>query len=364
MGAYRHRLNEWFIVLLSLIIGLLINLPFPFPLRLSLGALFFFFLPGFSLLRVLKIKNLDGLTIMLLSVGLSLGLTALIGVASNYFLGVINLKLMTLSCILIIICLEVINAFLKRPRTKTEFKHINKNQVKKYWSKYSQEKWIIKSVNEKLQEYYSRAYIFYCSKWLNHLNGMLILDAGMGDGRYLHYFLKTYKCQAFGVDISKECISLARATASEANVIQADVENLPFRSDSFDVVISFGVIEHTNTERAFKELIRVAKPGGTIIVSVPNKVSAQALFVYVYHWRKNKRASIGKLFTISELKELMKQEGLVDIAFGGIDIRPYLIKPSRMAFLFQLFHLIETKDTWLNRWLGWMLIAKGTKSTR
>jgi SAM-dependent methyltransferase len=166
------------------------------------------------------------------------------------------------------------------------------------------------------------------------------------------------------VDISNECITLAKATAPEANVIQADVENLPLKPNSFDAVISFGVIEHTNIERAFKEIIRVAKPGGTIIVSVPNKVSAQALFVYVYHWRKNKRASIGKLFTISELKELMKQEGLVNIAFGGVDIRPYLIKPLCMAFLSRPFHLIEKKDTWLNRWLGWMLIAKGTKSAR
>jgi hypothetical protein len=249
MGVYRHYLNKWFIVLLSLLIGTFVNLPFPFSIRLPLGVLFFFFLPGLSLLRVLKINNLDSLTTILLSIGLSLGLIALISTASNYFLGATNLRLMTLSYISIIICLEVINKLLKRPRR--EFKHANKDQVRKYWSRYSQEKWAIKSVDEKLQEYYSQAYIFYCSKWLNYLNGMLILDAGMGDGRYLHYFLKTYECQAFGVDISNECITLAKATASEANVIQADVENLPLKPNSFDAVIR-ARMKHEGNRRILK----------------------------------------------------------------------------------------------------------------
>lgn len=47
-----------------------------------------------------------------------------------------------------------------------------------------------------------------------------------------------------------------------------DVEELPFKSNVFDNVISFGVLHHTpNTEKGIKEIYRVLKPGGKAFLS-------------------------------------------------------------------------------------------------
>ncbi len=54
----------------------------------------------------------------------------------------------------------------------------------------------------------------------------------------------------------------------------ADAENLPFESDSFDVVYSFGVLHHTpDTQKAIDEVYRVLKPGGKIIIMLYNRTS-------------------------------------------------------------------------------------------
>lgn len=81
----------------------------------------------------------------------------------------------------------------------------------------------------------------------------------------------------YGVDISKEVVKLARKNFSKRvnakNFIVGDVRNLPFKNNYFDVVFSFGTIEHIReNEQAVKEAYRVLKPGGIFITGVNNKL--------------------------------------------------------------------------------------------
>lgn len=99
-----------------------------------------------------------------------------------------------------------------------------------------------------------------------------ILDVGCGDGVH-----KTALAQAevgrfvyFGMDISFEAIKLASIrpnghSVSSFHFQTGDALSLPYCSNTFDVVFSYGVIAYTGApEQAFDEMIRVCKPGGLV----------------------------------------------------------------------------------------------------
>ena len=75
-----------------------------------------------------------------------------------------------------------------------------------------------------------------------------------------------------GLDLTPKLLDVARKRAAEAGVdlslVEGDAEELPFEDDSFDRVTScFGVIFAPRHELAARELARVARPGGRIVLT-------------------------------------------------------------------------------------------------
>jgi SAM-dependent methyltransferase len=94
-----------------------------------------------------------------------------------------------------------------------------------------------------------------------------LLDAGCGSGRTLDE-LADYG-RVSGVDLSPEAVEAARRRGHE-DVHVARVEDLPFPDATFDVVTCLDVVEHTPDDRAtLAELLRVTRPGGLLLVTVP-----------------------------------------------------------------------------------------------
>ena len=71
-------------------------------------------------------------------------------------------------------------------------------------------------------------------------------------------------------------------------VVHASVTALPFASDSFDLICAMDIVEHVEDDRsAFSELARVAKPGATLLLSVPLHPSAWTPYDdFVGHYRR------------------------------------------------------------------------------
>ena len=111
------------------------------------------------------------------------------------------------------------------------------------------------------------------------------LDIGCGYGNHLFMLNgmlgKPRDVRLVGVNLDPNQLGFAKAFASEVPGFAncefdiCDIEKgLPFESGTFDVVGMADVLEHmTNPEAVFRELARVAKPGGDIIISTPLRTS-------------------------------------------------------------------------------------------
>jgi len=102
------------------------------------------------------------------------------------------------------------------------------------------------------------------------LQGKRILDAGCGLGMYVRAF-RRFSSEVYGIDVDADRI--AEASRELPNLQVAPAESLPFEDDFFDVVLSHEVLEHVGDDRAaVREAIRVLRPGGRLVVFVPNRL--------------------------------------------------------------------------------------------
>jgi SAM-dependent methyltransferase len=106
--------------------------------------------------------------------------------------------------------------------------------------------------------------------------GTIVLDAACGTGRHLAW-LERVGCRAIGVDLSRSMLEHASAAAPGARLLQGDLLALALDSGSVDLVIcSLALCHVPDLLSALRELARVLRPGGTLVVSDPHGRAAYA----------------------------------------------------------------------------------------
>jgi SAM-dependent methyltransferase len=114
--------------------------------------------------------------------------------------------------------------------------------------------------------------------------GRRVLDAACGEGYGLALMAAAGPKTATGVDVDAATVEHVRQRHG-VDARQADVRELPFEDDAFDLVVSFETIEHVpEPERALDELARVLAPGGLLLISTPN--ASQYLVENEFHVRE------------------------------------------------------------------------------
>ena len=116
----------------------------------------------------------------------------------------------------------------------------------------------------------------------NNKMGKKILDIGCGSGNYLAEVEKI-GWDVYGIDPSDVAVNVAKGRGLK-NIYKGDAIKLPFEDNFFDVISIFHVFEHVpNPQEVLNETKRVLKPGGILIIGVPN-FSSLGSKIYGKYW--------------------------------------------------------------------------------
>ena len=120
------------------------------------------------------------------------------------------------------------------------------------------------------------------------LENKVVLDAGCGLGGRTVYYSEKGPKSIVGIDIDADRIKFAKEFADYRNVknisfLIANLTDIPFNSNHFDVIIMNDVLEHVRIdylEKTLIELKRILKPGGRLFLEFPPWTSPFAAHLY------------------------------------------------------------------------------------
>ena len=100
--------------------------------------------------------------------------------------------------------------------------------------------------------------------------GHRILEVGCRAGNLTQYYCKGNEVE--GIDVDRNALKeFEKRLGLKGQWVDVDSEDIPFKDGEFDVVVFSEVMEHLRfPRRALEEIVRVLKPGGRVVGSVPN----------------------------------------------------------------------------------------------
>lgn len=142
-------------------------------------------------------------------------------------------------------------------------------------------------------------------RYRKKLQGYTILDAGCGTG--LNMVHLSAWGTVTGIDISPRAVEFCEKRGLK-NVVLGPVEQTPFTDNSFDIATCFGVLYHkaVDDQRAVKELARVCKPGGLVLITTP---AMKFLRWKIFRTPHDELQHTGRRHTHKELQTLLENAG-------------------------------------------------------
>lgn len=147
-----------------------------------------------------------------------------------------------------------------------------------------------------------RAEVLTSAAWSHMPQDAKVLDVGCGAGDNLRYVLRDHAV-FFGLEYAERTAQVARRILDgRADIRVGSATEIPFGNDEFDLVLCIEVLEHLDKDKeACREIARILKPGGALILSLPYR-----------HWFPSYFNTMGHLrhYMRSDAEEMLLRAGL------------------------------------------------------
>ncbi|MFA5858925.1 MAG: class I SAM-dependent methyltransferase [Elusimicrobiota bacterium] len=104
-----------------------------------------------------------------------------------------------------------------------------------------------------------------------------VLEIGCGTGLFTRLVYARTGAEIIATDIVDDLLEKARIECKDARFVREDAMALTCTDKTFDVVFGSSILHHLNIGLAFKEILRVLKPGGRMVFAEPNMLNPQIL---------------------------------------------------------------------------------------
>ncbi len=151
-------------------------------------------------------------------------------------------------------------------------------------------------------------------------DGERVLDIGCGEGRHSWQACKQSHCLVCALDI--EQVNLKKAhhvlwlldkqeeSKGKWVLVRGDIISLPFEDGSFDKIVCSEVLEHIpDDKQGIKEMVRVLKDDGTLVISVPSYLQESICWRLSTDYHENPGGHV-RIYKASELVSKLRQYNL------------------------------------------------------
>ena len=169
-----------------------------------------------------------------------------------------------------------------------------------------------------------RIHVIFNALLTENIEGKKLLDAGCGTGWFSAKAVER-GADVTSMDLGEQLLDQVKKKCRSTTICGSILE-MPFPNNTFDIVISSEVIEHVpDPIKAIHEMHRVLKPGGSLVLTTPNKLWFFAIWI-ANTFKLRPYEGLENWLSQRRLKSTLKSCGFDIIQFNGIHLFPFIFR--------------------------------------